>query len=309
MRHSGFRGQLTVYAGEDGPISTDSHFVDVYSVPMPGKPPPQSMTDFSDEVFTLVGWMGMFQEIIEAPNCLVEKYVSAVLYFVGRVNPPRAPFIAELRRLYPGGMPSFAGKPVKSYHEHGIDCAIRWHDWFYRFLSRNDLAAAPESKGHPKYFEYLASLVARRFRDSGTPCPVERTDFETLLNGIEFEADRLQGESSKLPGQPIGKSEGKSAPNEPSRAAFNAYVVYKIVGKSQEETAKMLTVKLHRTVSQGQVSRWCKGVAKWIKAGGLLPTEFTESTVVQSVDPNVIDMGKRTDAHTPRQRDRKQDAD
>jgi hypothetical protein len=304
---------LTISAGEDGPISMNSHFVDLYSVPIPGKPPPQSMTDFSDEVFTLVGWMGMFQEIFQAPNCLVEKFVSAVLYFVGRLNPPKAPFIAELRRLYPGGMPSFAGKPVKSYHEHEIDCAIRWHDWFYRFLSRNDLAAAPESKGHPKYFEYLASLVAERFR-SGKPSPFADIDFdaidsETLLNGIEFEADRLQGETRVLHGPPEVKSDRKSAANEPSRDAFTAYRVYKIAGKSQKETAKMLTVELRRSVSQGQVSRWCKRVAKWIEAGGLLPKEFTGSTTVQTVDPDVIDMGKRSDGHTPRQRDRKRDAD
>jgi hypothetical protein len=94
---------------------------------------------------------------------------------------------------------------------------------------------------------------------------------------------------------------------EPDKEAFSAYRVHKLLGKNQTETAEMLTREFCRSINQGQVSRWCKAVRKWIAAGGLMPSEPMTKPTVSSVDPNVLDMGKRADGRTPRQRERRDD--
>ena len=63
-----------------------------------------------------------------------------------------------------------------------------------------------------------------------------------------------------------------------------------------------MSEQLHRPVSQGQVSRWLGVVQCYLKAGGILPEMTKLSAKPQAVDPEIIDMGKRGDHLTPRQR-------
>lgn len=128
--------------------------------------------------------------------------------------------------------------------------------------------------------------------------------------------DALAGQGPRAAVQPpVASMGGKSSPansapisiNEPSREAFAAYRVHKLLGKKQTETAEILTREFGFPVSQGQVSRWCTSVAKFVKAGGLLPEAFTKRERVESVDPADIEMGRRMDGRTPRQRERRSD--
>lgn len=95
---------------------------------------------------------------------------------------------------------------------------------------------------------------------------------------------------------------------EPTTEAFAAYRVHKLLGKKQSETATILTKEFHHPINQGQVSRWCTAVARWTESGGLMPPELTMNPTVRSVDPDVLDMGKRVDGRTPRQRERRDDS-
>ncbi len=95
---------------------------------------------------------------------------------------------------------------------------------------------------------------------------------------------------------------------EPSKLAFAAYQIHKLLDKKQDEVARLLREKFPGCVAkQGQVSRMCKAVGGWIAAGGLLPSEHTAQTPARSVDPSVLEMGRRSDGLTFRQRERKSD--
>lgn len=95
---------------------------------------------------------------------------------------------------------------------------------------------------------------------------------------------------------------------QPSKEAFAAYRIHKEYGKKQTEIAKLLEAEFHRSICQGQVSKWCKEVKKWLTAGGFLPQESTTASTIRSVDPADLEMGKRTDGRTPRQREKRDDS-
>jgi hypothetical protein len=58
-------------------------------------------------------------------------------------------------------------------------------------LTLADVKAAPHPRGEFEHFEHLAGLVWKRFRESGEKWEFDAIDFATLLDGIEFEADRV----------------------------------------------------------------------------------------------------------------------
>jgi len=92
----------------------------------------------------------------------------------------------------------------------------------------------------------------------------------------------------------------------PSAAAIACYRVHFYTGKPQTEVAEILTRELKQSITQGQVSKWLKQVTKWIEAGNVLPG-FTKPTAgeSQAMDPSILNMGKRRDQRTKRQRNRK----
>ena len=76
-----------------------------------------------------------------------------------------------------------------------------------------------------------------------------------------------------------------------------------IYGVSQEKIAEELNRKHGETYSQGQVSRMIKRVKQHADATGLSEKLSASSGPIQSLDPDVIEMGERKSQLTPRQRE------
>jgi hypothetical protein len=90
---------------------------------------------------------------------------------------------------------------------------------------------------------------------------------------------------------------------EPPADALKAYRAHIATQMNQTQLAELLTQKLRRPVSQGQVSRWLTSVREWMEAANVLPP-LEEIKTVSPIDPSVLDMGARQDRHTKRQRER-----
>ena len=113
-----------------------------------------------------------------------------------------------------------------------------------------------------------------------------------------------------------GNSQNLSPPlskaKDPPKGAFTAYRLGTILGKKQAEIAALLSKEMGRTnnpINQGQVSRWIKQVREWSEAGNILPDLPIPKLGALPVSPDVIEMGKRPDGLTKRQRPRKSDDD
>ena len=88
----------------------------------------------------------------------------------------------------------------------------------------------------------------------------------------------------------------------PSKEAVAAYRLSFLKGQKQENIAAELTKQFSRPVSQGQVSRWIKQVRAFLKAGNVLPDLEGLTRKPDAVDPGAINMGRRQDRRTKRQR-------
>jgi hypothetical protein len=82
---------------------------------------------------------------------------------------------------------------------------------------------------------------------------------------------------------------------EPTKEANQAYQAYYGTRCSQEKVAEIMTEQLHRKIEQWQVSRWIKQVKQWRSANGLPIDETGKKSTEVAFDPDVLDMGKRTD--------------
>ena len=69
------------------------------------------------------------------------------------------------------------------------------------------------------------------------------------------------------------------------------------------ELAQILSRELGRSIGQGVVSRWIKEVKKWLEAGNVLP-DVGKPLDKQplAMDPEDLELGKRQDGRTKRQR-------
>jgi len=99
----------------------------------------------------------------------------------------------------------------------------------------------------------------------------------------------------------------------PPAIAFRAWYTRDLLAITQGEPKQEQIAETMRTqglrAQQGQVSKWLKAVKKYLAAGGILPA-VDELDSIDTVDPDVIDMGPRQDGRTPRQRLRRDpDAD
>jgi hypothetical protein len=91
----------------------------------------------------------------------------------------------------------------------------------------------------------------------------------------------------------------------PPENAFKVWRLRDLEGiKTQTELAKMMTQN-GIPATQGQVSRWLKDVESYLAAGNILPTLPSLISQPRSIDPATLDMGKRQDSRTPRQRERR----
>jgi len=155
------------------------------------------------------------------------------------------------------------------------------------------------------------------------PAPFDRIDeyvarFTAFVDGI-FEDTR--DEISELremvadrdkPGSPAewGKEARENPPKakRPPDEALTAWRLCGLADLSQTAAAQKMSEELGRTIHQGQVSRWVKQVDNYIRARGVVPPLSQQPPL--SVDPRVIEMGKRQGGLTQRQRPRRDpDAD
>ena len=123
------------------------------------------------------------------------------------------------------------------------------------------------------------------------------------------EADR-NGEPAELPAQ-LNDSAGERTHSQPHRRRMKqppehmiqAYRLSILMSVTQAELAELLQGELRRRVTQPEVSRWIKRVKEWLEAGNVLPDMSGERTgKADSVDPAVIEMGRRRDGRSSRQR-------
>jgi hypothetical protein len=80
--------------------------------------------------------------------------------------------------------------------------------------------------------------------------------------------DALLAASTPVPERP---------PEEPKKNAWTAYRLVKVVGMKQRDAADAMSKELGEPIKQYQVSRWCRQVAEFIQAGGILPDGYRPS--------------------------------
>jgi hypothetical protein len=98
---------------------------------------------------------------------------------------------------------------------------------------------------------------------------------------------------------PAGKGRKLKAP---SKEAIAAYRLKVLQGKKQARIASEMSKEFGRKFNQGTISRYIKSAEKWISAGNVLPNLPKMTHKPQSIDPARLDLGRRTDGRTPRQR-------
>jgi NACHT domain len=106
-------------------------------------------------------------------------------------------------------------------------------------------------------------------------------------------------------------SKALSKIKKPSENAIKAYRYWLAFGrdKNQSEIAAELTKELREPVTQPKISRWIMRVEKWIEAGNVLPDLGMQARRARPIDPSKLDMGKRQNRLTPRQRSHQSDDD
>jgi hypothetical protein len=142
-------------------------------------------------------------------------------------------------------------------------------------------------------------------------------------NGAPERAIGGEPDAATLPHQAVAQTPRLETPlktpprpplKEPSKAAMAVYRYWfgsncvLSEHKTQTELANDLVLmkQLGRKVHQATISRYLKQVRKWMEAGNIVP-ETSESLNSQPkpMDPERIDLGKRQDGRTERQRGRR----
>jgi len=84
---------------------------------------------------------------------------------------------------------------------------------------------------------------------------------------------------------------------EPSNTAKQAYLAFKALGYTQTKLAEIMTDRLkpQKPFEQYQMSRMIGDCEKWLKANNLDVFPPDKMPVVKTVDPDILDMGARTD--------------
>jgi hypothetical protein len=107
----------------------------------------------------------------------------------------------------------------------------------------------------------------------------------------------------------VGDLARSPIPVRPPPNAFRAWFTRDVLGVATQQAIAAEMTQHGCPASQGQVSKWLRAVDEYRKAGGIMPTlADLNRPDVDTVDPDIIDMGARQDATTPRQRLRR-DAD
>lgn len=133
-------------------------------------------------------------------------------------------------------------------------------------------------------------------------------EFDALLTASQLDTAAAVKARAQIA---AGDDGTKPVPKRPADIAFMAWRLRDLKGyRSQAKIAEAMSKQLGRRVHQGEVSRWLKEVNEYFTAGGVFPDLPGVHGRPQSVDPVVIDMGRRRDGRTPHQRkQRDPDAD
>jgi hypothetical protein len=137
---------------------------------------------------------------------------------------------------------------------------------------------------------------------------IERLQSEPASNQtIDTPAEDTEQVKADNEDMPAAKPSLKPPPDQ----AIKAYRLKWILGApTQTEIARNLSRELGRPVSQGQVSRWLKQAEEFVRAGGVLPgLPNVPADKPRSIDPERLDLGRRQDGRTERQRDRRNEDD
>lgn len=109
----------------------------------------------------------------------------------------------------------------------------------------------------------------------------------------------ISGYQSFLAAQPPEKE----AIKRPSDRAFRVYVLSTYFDVTQQEISEMMKRKTGTPITQGTISRYISSVKRWLDDGNKMPAlETLNKDRAKSIDPSKLDMGKREDAHAPRQK-------
>jgi hypothetical protein len=152
------------------------------------------------------------------------------------------------------------------------------------------------------------------FGDPNEPTPEEQLAANEGLNQsapqIEELIVRLRQQLAKLmAGDATEELRLQGIVKVPSDDAFLAYGIYKFAGRKQADVAVMIGRATGGTSNQGTVSRWVNEVEQWLAAKNSLPP-MTLETVCRAfaTDPAILDLGRRGDGRTPRQRPESDDS-
>jgi hypothetical protein len=183
----------------------------------------------------------------------------------------------------------------------------------------NELRALVQSSwGNEISFVDCGRIVAALVQGSNgslTACAAEGLTLSETYSRLSAPPDptpeRPDGTDRGEKPEDLDPAAARPALKAPPDAAVKAYRLKWVLGvPKQADIAKRLTEELGRPVGQGQVSRWLRHAEKFISAGGVLPPVANmPSKQPMPVDPERLDLGRRRDGRTERQRGRRSDDD
>ncbi len=129
--------------------------------------------------------------------------------------------------------------------------------------------------------------------------------FTGLLDDVREDLGIGLGVATENAGQAKTDDEHSASIKRPPENAFKAWRLRDLSGITNQTKIAEELRKQGVPANQGQVSRWLKQVEEYLNAGNVLPPIKPLTSEPQSMDPKILDMSKRQDGCTPRQRPQK----
>lgn len=170
---------------------------------------------------------------------------------------------------------------------------------------------APEARRHLPEWRNDCQVITEPWAAS---CAALRDwNVSSVSSEMRTQTDELgQTQPSEMAAKPDTPRFQPASLKQPLDKEIAVYRYWLVTGKKQVELSedpelmKIVGRKLH----QGTISVWIKKVKKWLEAGNVLPVLGESANAKPSaIDPETIDVGKRLDALTKRQRKKKSDPD
>ena len=221
------------------------------------------------------------------------------------------------------------GEIRNTYHAHGFivaDQVPRDLNSLYEFIQQClvTLEMVEYADTHPdslnlgrQYYDKVCDYADGLLKDNPKlqPGPSGTGSFLSDLRGLRawcLAAMRSSLKQKSKSWDETSLTEGKEEylpkpPKQPSQDAFTAFNLYATGDYNQQQVADTIIKKQHRLCSQGQVSRWIRQVNRWNKAFGFPVVNTRKKKAPNAVDPQVIELGKRTDGKSKISRPQKSD--